>query len=58
MRIIKETFESSYKAADFAMIAKLQTKIEDVTGIKSISNNATGFVDTIIKDYNYYTQKM
>lgn len=58
MRIIKETFESSLRAADFVMIAKLQDKIESVTGIRSISNNATAFVDTIIKDYNYYTQKM
>jgi uncharacterized RDD family membrane protein YckC len=58
MRIIKETFESSLRAADFVMISKLQQKVEAVTGIKSISSNATAFVDTIIKDYNYYTQKM
>lgn len=58
VRIIKETYEASMKAADFEMIKKLQDKIEAVTGIKSLANNATGFVDTIIKDYNYYTQKM
>jgi uncharacterized RDD family membrane protein YckC len=58
MRIIKETYESSLRTADFAMIAKLQNKIEGVIGIKSVSGNATAFVDTVIKDYNYYTQKM
>jgi len=58
MRIIKETFDSSMRSADFEMVKKLQIKIENVTGIKSISNNATGFVDTVIKDYNFYTQKM
>jgi uncharacterized RDD family membrane protein YckC len=58
VRIIKETYEASMKAADFEMIKKLQDKIEAVTGIKSLANNATGFVDTVIKDYNYYTQKM
>lgn len=58
MRIIKETYESSLRTADFDMIRKLQDKIESVTGIKSLANNATGFVDTVIKDYNYYTQKM
>lgn len=58
MRIIKETYESSLRNADFDMIKKLQDKIEAVTGIKSLANNATGFVDIVIKDYNYYTQKM
>jgi hypothetical protein len=58
MRIIKETYDSSLKNADFEMISKLQTKIESVTGIRSISANATAFVDTIIHDYNFYTRNM
>lgn len=58
VRIIKETYEVSYKNADFEMIQKLQTKIETVTGIKSVSQNATAFVDTVLADYNYYTQSM
>jgi len=58
VRIIKETYETSYQTADFDMILKLQEKIETVTGIKSTSLNATSFVDTILKDYNYYTQNM
>lgn len=58
VRIIKETYETSLKSADFVMISKLQDKIEAVTGIKSTSANATAFVDTVIHDYNYYTQKM
>jgi len=58
VRIIKETYEVSLKSTDFEMIAKLQTKIENVTGIKSVSANAMAFVDTVLHDYNYYTQKM
>lgn len=58
VRIIKETYESSYNQTDFVMIQKLQHKIEAVTGIKSVSQNATAFVDTVLKDYNYYTQNM
>jgi len=58
VRIIKETYETSYQTADFDMILRLQEKIETVTGIKSTSLNATAFVDTILKDYNYYTQNM
>lgn len=58
VRIIKETYEVSLKSTDFEMIAKLQTKIENVTGIKSVSANAMAFVDTVLHDYNYYTQRM
>lgn len=58
MRIIKETYETSLRQTDFETIGKLQAKIENVTGIKSISFNATAFVDTVISDYNYYTGKM
>lgn len=58
MRIIKETYETSLKAADFEMISKLQDKIVNVTGIQSISANPTAFVDTVLHDYNYFTQKM
>lgn len=58
VRIIKETFETSIKNTDWNMIQKLQDKIESVTGIKSTSANATSFIETILNDYNYYTQKM
>jgi uncharacterized RDD family membrane protein YckC len=58
VRIIKETYESSIRTADFEMISKLQAKIETVTGIKSVSANATAFIDTVLNDYNFYTQKM
>ncbi|WP_116787573.1 RDD family protein [Flavobacterium psychrotrophum] len=58
MRIIKETYDSSYRQADFEMMEKLKNKIETVTGIKSVSQSATTFVDTVLKDYNYYTQNM
>jgi uncharacterized RDD family membrane protein YckC len=58
VRIIKETYDNSYNVADFEMISKLQAKIEAVTGIQSVSQNATAFVDTVLKDYNYYTQNM
>lgn len=58
VRIIKETFETSIKNTDWVMIKKLQDKVESVTGIKSTSANATSFIETVLNDYNYYTQKM
>jgi uncharacterized RDD family membrane protein YckC len=58
VRIIKETYDAAYSQADFNMIQKLQDKIEAVTGIRSVSQGPTAFVDTVLKDYNYYTQNM
>jgi uncharacterized RDD family membrane protein YckC len=58
VRIIKETFESSYKSADFTTMDRLREKVEAVTGIKSVNESSMAFLDTIIKDYNYYTQNM
>jgi len=58
VRIIKETYEVSLKSTDLEMIAKLQAKIENVTGIKSVSANSMAFIDTVLHDYNFYTQKM
>ena len=58
VRIIKETYDHALKAADFVQMQKLQHKVEHVTGIKSVSQNATAFIDTLLNDYNYYTQKM
>ncbi|KGO82043.1 RDD family protein [Flavobacterium beibuense] len=58
VRIIKETYDTALKSADYEIIAKLVSKIESVTGIKSVSNSNMAFVSTIIKDYNYYTQNM
>ncbi|KAF2516892.1 RDD family protein [Flavobacterium salilacus subsp. salilacus] len=58
VRIIKETYETSLRTTDWAMIQKLQDKVENVTGIKSISANPTAFIETVLNDYNYYTQKM
>lgn len=58
VRIIKETYEASYRVADFAMMERLQSKIEQVTGIVPVQPSAMAFVDTVLKDYNYYTQNM
>jgi hypothetical protein len=57
-RIIKETFHSAIKTADHAIIVKLTHKIEQVTGIKNDLDSQREFIQTILKDYNYYTQNM
>ncbi len=57
-RIIKETFHSARANRDYLMLSKLKAKVEAVTGIKNQSGNDEDFIKTILKDYNYYTQKM
>ena len=58
IRIVKETFESSQKNRDFAMMTKLRIKIEEVIGVKNQSGNDLDFIKTILKDYHVYTQNM
>ncbi|MFN4027438.1 MULTISPECIES: RDD family protein [Flavobacterium] len=57
-RIIKETFQNAMKSGDFVVMNKLTAKIEQVTGIKNDLGSTREFVQTVLKDYNYYTQNM
>ena len=58
MRIIKETFQIARPNGDFETIRKLCMKIEMVMGIKNQSGIDADFIQTILKDYNFYTQNM
>jgi uncharacterized RDD family membrane protein YckC len=58
MRIIKETFKTALKHNDYRTLIKLRSKILEVTDIKSIHKSDLEFIDTVLKDYNYYTQSM
>ena len=58
IRIIKESFELAKKNQEYAIIEKLKTKILAVTGIKNQMGDDQYFIRTILKDYNFYTQKM
>jgi uncharacterized RDD family membrane protein YckC len=57
-RIIKETYVRAKAGRDYETLIKLRTKIVDVIGIKNYNENDIQFIDTILKDYNYYTQGM
>lgn len=57
-RIIKETFHNAMKSNDFVVLNKLTAKIEQVTGIKNELGSTRDFIQTVLKDYNYYTQSM
>ncbi len=57
-RIIKDTFKTAVKFKDYKTLIKLRSKIQEVTGIKSVNNTDKEFIDTVLKDYNFYTQNM
>lgn len=58
VRIIKETFIAAKNNKDFPILIKLRDKIEEVTGIRKSQNSDIEFIETILKDYNFYTQNM
>lgn len=58
VRIIKETFLIAIARKDYEIIDRLEQKIESVTGIKNESKNSSKFIQTVLKDYNFYTQNM
>lgn len=56
-RIIKDTFVAATKSQDFATIKKLRRKLEEVMEVDSDMNDAQ-FINTVMKDFNFYTQKL
>jgi len=57
VRIIKETFTIAKKTNDFKTLIILRKKVSELLNIESDMYDMQ-FVDTVIKDYNYYTQRM
>lgn len=57
-RIIKETFLTAKASKDYATLIKLRKKIIEVVDIKVVNENDMQFIETILKDYNFYTQSM
>ena len=58
IRIIKDTFLTAKKSKDYSTLIKLRDKILEVIDIKEKQGSDIQFIDTILKDYNYYTQDM
>jgi uncharacterized RDD family membrane protein YckC len=58
-RIIKDTFKTARKSKDYKTLIKLRAKIVEVLELKDIKHHTDHeFIDTILKDYNFYTQNM
>ncbi|SMC56961.1 RDD family protein [Cellulophaga tyrosinoxydans] len=56
MQTIKTMYDQAKRNGDHNVVVKLSERIKEVTGI-STDLMAIEFVDTVIKDYNYYTQQ-
>ncbi|WP_025740102.1 RDD family protein [Aquimarina pacifica] len=56
VRLIKETYHIAKKSNDFQTLTALRKKVEDVLEVTSDLYDRQ-FLDTILKDYNYFTQK-
>lgn len=57
-RIIKETYTRAKASRDFETLSKLREKVMEVIELKECNQNDIQFIDTVLKDYNYYTQSM
>ncbi|WP_318344630.1 RDD family protein [Flagellimonas baculiformis] len=57
VRLIKETYHIAKKSGDFKTLTALRIKVDSI--LKTNSNlYDVQYIDTVLKDYNYYTQKM
>ncbi len=56
-RIIKDTFVIARKNKDSVTLKRLRTRLETVMEVQSEQSDSE-FIDTVMKDFNYYTQKL
>lgn len=57
VRLIKDTFGIAKKSNDFKVLKALRDKVESVLSTKSELYDVQ-YLDTILKDYNFYTQNL
>ena len=54
--LIKDTYQIAKKSNDFKTLTTLRVKVESILQTKSDMYDIQ-YLDTVLKDYNYYTQK-
>ena len=57
VRLIKETYHIALSSSDYKTLNALRKKIESILEVTSEFYDKQ-FIETILKDYNYYTQNM
>ena len=56
-RLIKETYQIALKSGDFKTLNALRVKVESIIGTASEFYDKQ-YIDVVLKDYNYYTQRL
>ncbi|WP_420379167.1 RDD family protein [Gilvibacter sp.] len=56
-RLIKETFRIAVRSNDYKTLNLLRVKVETIIGSNSDLYDRQ-YIDTVLKDYNYYTQRL
>lgn len=57
VRLIKETYHIARRSNDFKTLTALRVKVDSILQTNSNLYDRE-YLDTVLKDYNYYTQKM
>ena len=57
VRLIKETYSIAKKSGDYKTLTALRIKVDSILQTNSNLYDRE-YLDTVLKDYNYYTQKM
>ena len=57
VRLIKETYNLAKRSGDYKIMKALRDKIEGLLGSNSGLYDKQ-YIDTVLKDYNFYTQKI
>lgn len=56
-RLIKETYQIALKSGDFKTLNALRVKVESIIGTQSDYYDKQ-YIDVVLKDYNFYTQRL
>lgn len=57
VRLIKETYQIAVRSNDYKTLNALRVKVESIIGGHSDYYDKQ-YIDTVLKDYNYYTQRL
>lgn len=57
VRLIKETFQIALRSKDYKTLNSLRVKVESLIGSNSDYYDKE-YIDTVLKDYNYFTQRL
>lgn len=57
IRIISQTYATAKKNADFSIIEKLRAKIESVIGEYNPAFSDIAYIETVLKDYQFFSEK-